>query len=296
MSSPSPGDPRAHADAHEAGYAFAHELALALAAGTVELPSFPDVALRVQDMLADDSVSTDLVVRVVGTEPLLATRVITIANSVAMNPGGSPVTDLRNAVARMGFDLLRAAAVSFAVTQLRRREEYRGIEEPLNQLWLESIALSATCSVVARHCGRVSPDKALFAGLVAGVGHIYLLARASHHPGLLADTATYQAIQQQWHAGVARSLLHSWHVAEETVEAVMNYERPELVPPVATALSDVLASSAFLNRYSDSPASMTSELPKLLPLARLGLTLSDCVQLMREGGDQLAQLRTAIGR
>jgi HD-like signal output (HDOD) protein len=290
------GDPRVRANADEAGFGFARELAEALAAGPVELPGFPEVALRVQEVLADDSVSTELVVRVVGAEPMLAARVVTIANSVAMNPGGSPVTELRTAVARMGFDLLRAAAVSFAVAQLRRREEYLGIVQPLNHLWLESISLSATCSVVARHCGRVSPDKALFAGLVAGVGRIYLLARASRHPGLLADTATYQAIQEHWHASVARSLLHSWHVAEETIDAVMNHGRPELEPPLATALSDVLASAAFLNRHSESPEAMTGQLPQARALARLGLKLGDCILLMQRGGDELTQLRTAIGR
>jgi HD-like signal output (HDOD) protein len=286
----------ADAKAHDAGFAFVCELAEALAAGPVELPSFPEVALRVQEVLADDSVSSDLVVRVVGAEPMLAARVVTIANSVAMNPGSSPVNDLRTAVARLGFDLLRTAAVSFAVAQLRRREDYRGIEEPLNQLWLESIALSATCAVVARHCRRISADKALFAGLVAGVGRIYLLARASRHPDVLADAAAYQAISEHWHLSIARSLLQSWHVAEETCDAVMNHGNPGLEPPAATALSDVLASAAFLNRLADSPGNLAEQVAEQKALARLGLKPVDCVLLMRKGSDELARLRTAIGR
>jgi HD-like signal output (HDOD) protein len=288
-------DPQRHARAQEAGHAFERELSCALAAGPVELPSFPDVALRVQEVLVDDAVSTDLVVRMVGAEPMLAARVITIANSAALNPGRSPVADLRTAVARVGFDLLRAAAVSFAVAQMRRRDEYREIAEPLNRLWLESIALSATSSVVARHCQRASPDRALFAGLVAGVGRIYLLARASRHPDLLADTVTYESIQAQWQAGVARSLLHSWHVVDETIEAVINHERPELEPPAATALSDVLTSAAYLNRHSELPEGLVTEVPPKA-LGRLGLKLSDCMLLVQKGGEELAGLRTAIGR
>ena len=57
---------------HGVGFEFASELAASLSAGPVELPSFPDVALRVQDLLADDSVSTEMVVRIVGAEPMLA--------------------------------------------------------------------------------------------------------------------------------------------------------------------------------------------------------------------------------
>jgi HD-like signal output (HDOD) protein len=284
------------ARAEQAGFALARELAEALAAGPVELPSFPEVALRVQEVLADDSVSTDLVVRIVGAEPMLAARVINIANSVAMNPGGSPVTDLRTAVARMGFDLLRAAAVSFAVAQLRRRAEFRGIEPQLNQLWLESVSMSAHCSVVARHCGRISADRALFCGLVANVGRIYLLARAGGHPGLLDDHAAWQALQEQWHASAARSLLASWHVNEETIEAIECHTHDDIVPPQATTLSDVLASAAFLVRYSDVPEAMLAEMPKVKALDRLGLKLGDCILLMQKAGDEVTALRAAIGR
>jgi HD-like signal output (HDOD) protein len=289
-------DPRVQARAQQAGFELARELADALATGPVELPSFPEVALRVQEALADDGVSTDLVVRIVGAEPMLAARVITIANSVAMNPGGSPVTDLRTAVARMGFDLLRAAAVSFAVAQLRRRVEYRGIEDRLNELWLESVSMSAHSAVVARHCGRTSADRALFCGLVANVGRIYLLARAHHHPGLLEDHAAWQAVQDQWHLSAARSLLTSWHVNDESIEAIENHLRNDIVPPQATALSDVLASAAFLVRHSEVPEDLATEMAKVGALARLGLKLGDCILLMQRGSDEVAALRTAIGR
>ena len=48
-----------------AAFAFVRELAASLSSGSIQLPSFPEVALRVQQVLADDSVSTEVVVRVV---------------------------------------------------------------------------------------------------------------------------------------------------------------------------------------------------------------------------------------
>ena len=71
------------------------QLATELSTGAIELPSFPDVALRVQKVLSNEKVSVDRIVRVIGAEPMIATRVLTMANSVAMNPQGKPVTDLR---------------------------------------------------------------------------------------------------------------------------------------------------------------------------------------------------------
>ncbi len=279
-----------------AGFEFVQELAAALSSGPVELPSFPDVALRVQDLLADDGVSTDMVVRIVGAEPMLAARVVSLANSAAMNPSSNPVNDLRTAVARLGFDSLRAAAVSFAVAQLRRRDEYRSIEPQLSQLWVESVCMAATACVVARRSRRMSPDTALFAGLVASVGRIYILTRAAAHPQLFADPAGYQAISNQWHAGVARSLLESWHVVDEVVEAVYTYETANQATRTGSMLPDVLALAALLNAHRDAPDLMAEALRNFRSLTRLGLSGADCAELLVESAVEMTSLRAALGR
>ncbi len=289
-------DAQARQRAEEAGFAFVRELSEAVSKGPVELPGFPEVALRLQELLADDSVNSDAVVRLVGAEPMLAARVVSIANSAALNPAGAQVADLRTAVARLGFDVLRAAAVSFAVAQVARRQEYKHVEHQLNLLWLDSVAMASTCSVIARYCGRVSTDKALFAGLVSGVGRIYILTRASRHPELLRDPGTYQVIQEQWHVSIARVLLESWHVAEEVVEAVQGWPRRNHEAKGVGTLADVLATAAFVNRHAPSPELIAVELGDARAVSRLGLGLSDCLFLLDKAGEEMGALRTALGR
>jgi HD-like signal output (HDOD) protein len=278
------------------GFEFVRELAAALSAGPIELPSFPDVALRVQDLLADDGVSTDSVVRIVGAEPMLAARVVSLANSVAMNPSSTPVTDLRTAVARLGFDSLRAAAVSFAIAQLARREEYRAIEPQLAKLWLDSVTMAASACVVARRSQRMSPDTALFAGLVAAVGRIYILTRAAAHPALFADAGAYQAIVSEWHAGVARALLESWNVADEVVDAVHTFETRNQETRPGSVLPDVLAVATLLNRHGDAPDLLVDATRHSRALTRLGLNAADCCELVGESAAEMASLRAALGR
>ena len=287
-------EPEAGADG--AGFAFVRELATALSTGPIELPSFPDVALRVQEVLADDEVSTEMVVRIVGAEPMLAARIVSLANSAAMNPSSTPVAELRTAVARLGFDSLRAAAVSFAMAQLRRRAEFANIEQQLTQLWLDSVTFASTACVVARRSGRMGPDTALFAGLVAGVGRIYILTRANSHPELFGDPGTYQSIVSGWHANVARALLESWHVAEEVIEAVQCYERRNEETRAGAPLPDVLASACYLNQYRDAPEMLTQTLPQAWALRRLGLNSQACIAVLGESAAELAALRAALGR
>jgi HD-like signal output (HDOD) protein len=279
-----------------AGSEFVRELIAALSAGPVELPGFPEVALRVQDLLADEGVSTDTVVRIVGAEAVLAARIVSLANSVAMNPSSTPVIDLRTAVARLGLDSLRAAAVSFAVAQLRRRDEYRDIEPQLAQLWLDSVAMASTACVIARRCRRMSPDTALFAGLIASVGRIYILTRAAAHPKLFVDAGSYQSIVRERHAGIARSLLTSWQVVDEVVDAVHTFETRDQETRPGSALPDVLVTAALLNSLKDSPELLVEKLREARAVTRLGLNAADCTLLLKESAAEMASLRTALGR
>ena len=92
-----------------------------LSSGKVELPGFPDIVVRVQHVLADENAGTSAWSRVIGAEPVLATQLLQIANSAALNLVGKTVTDLRTAVTRVGLNIVRTATVAFAVRQLRRR-------------------------------------------------------------------------------------------------------------------------------------------------------------------------------
>ncbi len=116
-------------------FAFVQQLAAELSKGKVELPSFPDIALRVRKVLSDENVTQDMVVRVVGSEPALAARLMQIGNSAALNFSGRPITELRTAISRMGFNMVRSAAIAFAMSQLKRQDSLKGLEKPLEDLW-----------------------------------------------------------------------------------------------------------------------------------------------------------------
>src|SRR5690606_41867758 len=67
--------------ANSSAFAFVAELAQEVSGGRVELPSFPDVAVRVRKVLADEDVSNEQIARVVSSDAGLAARVFALANS-----------------------------------------------------------------------------------------------------------------------------------------------------------------------------------------------------------------------
>lgn len=275
-------------------FTFVQALAAELSGGKVELPGFPHIVMRVQRVLSDEQADTARIIRVIGGEPVLATQLLRMANSAALNPGGVPVTDLRAAVTRVGIDTVRTATIAFAVRQLRDAPTLRGLEAQLGVLWRRCVQVASLSFVIARRLTAVVPDTALLAGLLQGVGRLYILTRASRHRTLFHDAAAYQAIERAWHRSIAAALLENWGIAEEIVTAVQESENYEHAGRGGPGLADVLLASTLLADIGD-PQALAECVTESKPLQRLGLDVSSCQKLLDESAQEIATLRDALG-
>jgi HD-like signal output (HDOD) protein len=276
-------------------FAFVQALASELSKGKVDLPSFPDIALRVRRALSDENVTQDNVVRVVGSEPALAARLMQIANSAALNFTGKPITELRTAIARMGFNMVRSAAIAFAMSQLKKVDSLKGLEKPLEELWRRSATVAAMSHAVARRFSKVNPDTALLAGLLHGIGQLYILTRSNQHPGLFANQAVYSTIVRDWHAAIAKALLENWDMTEEVVEAVSNYEDLERKHAGPVDLTDVLTVGNLLAAFKDHPDTIELNLHDVAACQRMKIDRASYEQLIDESEHEIDNLMQALG-
>ncbi len=175
--------------------------------GDIVFPTHTEIALRVQRTLDDPDCAIDALGKLIAAEPILAARVIGLANSVSYNPGGRAITELKSAISRLGFSALRALAASIVVRQMKdmsTNEEHRVLA---HRLWEHTANVAAIARVIARRVTRQNPDAAFFAGIVHEVGSFYLIARAGAFPGLLASDL------EPWHgdaeAQVGRAVMRA---------------------------------------------------------------------------------------
>jgi HD-like signal output (HDOD) protein len=276
-------------------FSFVKGLAAELSAGQVELPSVPDIVVSLQQALSDDNVTNDTIVRVIGSEPMLAGRLLTMANSVALNTSGRKIADLPTAVARVGFNIVRSAALSFAVEQLRKASEYRHLEKQLDLLWKDSVQIAALCHVIARRFSSLNGDTALLAGLMHNVGRIYILTRASKYPTLTADPLTFNSIVRDWHANVAKALLENWKVADEIVDAVAGYEDLDREARGPVTLTDVLSLAMLVERNRNGSEMNLPDDTLIKGLKRMQLQVRDCHTVLDESAEEIAALKSALG-
>lgn len=274
-------------------FAFITELAQEVSSGKVELPSFPDIAVRVRKVLADEQVSNDQIARVVGSDPGLAARVFTLANSAALSRGGRNVSDLKMAVNRIGHNNVRTAAVSFAIAQLRRAAELKHISKELEGLWQESTMVAALAYAVAARA-RVNADECMLAGLLHNVGKIYILARANRHASLFKDPPALAQVMRDWHANIGKAIVENWGFPEHISEAIGEHENIDRVvghPDVTDVLTVAVMMSTFFGHEADLELNMQG----VKAFWRLGLDNEKCVHVMRDCTEEINALRSALG-
>jgi len=279
---------------HEA-FAFVQDLAAEISRGKIELPGFPNIALRVRQVLADEEVSREKVVRVISSEPVLAAQLLRMAGSAAHNPSGRPVTELRTAITRVGLNVVRSATFAFALSQLRNAEALKGLERPLDEMWRRSAGVAAMSYVLARRHTRVNPDTALLAGLLHSIGRLYILTRAVRHRALFADQATYNEIVRDWSGQVAKAVLENWGLAQEIVTAVSEFQDFERQHQGPVDLVDVLTIGYLLAVYKEHPESIELNLQNVSACARLPLDSHGYLKLIEESESEIAELHRALG-
>jgi HD-like signal output (HDOD) protein len=213
-------------------------LAAEAASGELIFPTHTYAALRVRMTLDDPEVHIDTVAKVVQAEPLLAARVVAIANSVAFNRSGHALADVRSAVIRLGVNLVRALATAVIMRQLTDAPMAPQYQALAARLWDHTVHVAALAYVLARRVSHCNPDVAMFAGIVHEVGGFYMLSRAGEFPVFVNDE-----IDPAWNDGgetkVGSAVLKALSVPEEISAAVQGLWRGEFALP-ATTLTDTL--------------------------------------------------------
>lgn len=142
-------------------------------------------SLRIKEAIDDPDCGVNTASKIVMNEPLLAARVVAIANSVAYKRMGNDVTSVKSAITRLGFRTLRSIVTSLIVRQLAGTSKNPVIRAMVNKLWEHSAQVAALAQVIARRVTKLDPDTAMFAGIVHEMGGFYLLSRAEEFPCLL---------------------------------------------------------------------------------------------------------------
>jgi HD-like signal output (HDOD) protein len=268
---------------------------LADAAGNGELvfSTHAQVALQVRLALDDPEIHLAKAAKLVQAEPMLAAKVVGMANSVAYNRSGSAISDVRSAVMRLGLPLIRGLSTALIMRQFATAQSAQQASLAA-RLWEHSAHVAALCHVLARRVSRQNPEMAMFAGIVHEVGGFYLISRASDCPDLLDE-----GIEEAWRSGgearIGQAVLGGLLVPDEIAAAVRaQWAGSFTIPP--KNLADTLYLANCLTPIANPLQQPSAEMERSALLALSTQVMADrtLAQILEESGEELNALAASL--
>ena len=287
---------------HAAAYSFVERLAQDLQDAKFELPAFPEAVLRVQRALQSSETSAGDIVTILSSDPGLAARVLRIVNSAAFKPASGEITDLRNAVSRMGFNMVRTIAIEYAMRQMRRRESQSAVARTeIDAISRDSLRVASLCYVIAKHYTRVNADQALLTGLLHGLGRLYIVMRAEDMAEI--TTVDIREVAASWQATIGKAILESWGLPDPLQHAVEHQDDHDLSPidaaentgpgvaAGAVTLTNVLIAAKIL--AGEDGLGEIADVPALSWLNRM--KKEGAVAVLIDHDEEIQSLRASLG-
>lgn len=227
--------------------------------GEIAFPTSFDVLVRLRNTLADPSWTIDQLTKLIGAEPMIAARLVGLANSAAVRAGGSRIVDLKGAISLLGLNTVRTFVMAMALDQIRHARLMSAFNDVMQRLWKHSLRAASAAYVVSKQLAHVNPEEAMLAGLIHDIGAFYLLYRAAQYDDLRErpDSALHLVIR--WHEAIGYSMLVTFGLPEEIADAVREHDAPREIPTDIYALKDViyvaniLAGGVFEWQYGADP-------------------------------------------
>jgi len=199
------------------------EVTQAMDRDELELPSLPEVALRIRDEAENENVSAKSLSVVIGEDPGLAARIIRVANS-PMFRAARPIEDLNTALSRLGVEHAANLATGFAMQQMfQATSDF--VDRKLRAIWSDATEVAAISGVLAKSFTRLRADQATLAGLTHSIGVLPILAWAEENSGLLQDSLTLDKVIENIHGSLGTMILQRWGFPDEISLVPSHYNK-----------------------------------------------------------------------
>ncbi|MCL1067672.1 HDOD domain-containing protein [Shewanella olleyana] len=212
------------------------------------LPTLPEVAMRVQEVVAQPDSSLKQVGDIIGQDAAISARIIKVANS-ALYSRGNKAENISAAVNRIGLVQIKSIVTSVALEQLFISTNEM-VWEVMDEVWQTSIEVTASSGAMLAIYNKRNPSKKLdpetltLAGLVHNIGALPVLSEAETKPDAFTSIDQLRGLVRKMQGPIGRAILKTWDFAPEVMEVVERWADLHYMPETVTYL-DFIRSAAY---------------------------------------------------
>jgi len=188
----------------------------------VDLPSMPEVALKINMAIQDETLDIQKIADIIQIDPMIAARAVQVANS-AMYAGSQPVQTIKRAVQRIGLRAMRAIVMSVTIRNLYHAHSPL-IKKRMKTYYHHSIRVGVLSRAIAKKVKGFDPEQAFLAGLIHDIGIVPVLIRADNHNDIKDNAGLLESLIIDLKISVGTTLLKQWQFEDELITVVEDAE------------------------------------------------------------------------
>lgn len=269
---------------------------------SLHLPPIPQILLKFLRLADDDSTSISDLAEVVGQDPALSARLLTVANSPAVWRGVE-AKSLTQCLVNLGTRLSRTLAACLVVQNFFSPTIGKCLYD-FTGFWKHSLLLAEMSRAIAVEINCLDTDEAYLAGLLHDVGQLLLLSGVEKMYGpllaLSGDESDLRDMERENldtdHAVIGAWLVDQWRLSSFMADAILFHHKPADEIVAADSLSQIVWSAHVLCGCQEPVESLDSTLMGELDIVNsiLGVETPGLFALRDQCAGRVAQIVDAL--
>ncbi len=256
-----------------------------LDSGKLLLPTLPEVALKVREVVQDPDATAAQLADIIVTDAALSARLLKVANS-ALYRGRVPVESVQTAVSRLGLQMVRNLVTSLVMEQMFKPTS-RTLEKRMRKLWEHSTEVAAISQVIASKQPHIKTDEAMLAGLIHNIGVLPILMRAETVPGLIEDDVRLDQLVENLYPRIGAAILKNWQFPQNLITVAAEHTNLNRNSgPDGPDLCDVVQVANLQSYFGTEKALDPQTRHKVLAFEKLGIDTGISVVELDENSDE----------
>ncbi|MBC7961377.1 MAG: HDOD domain-containing protein [Steroidobacteraceae bacterium] len=267
------------------------------------LPSMPQVLLRFLRLSFDENTSMAELATLVGQDPALSARILTVANSPALCRGAK-TGNLLQCLVNLGIRLARTLAACLVVQKaFSAAEDSHNYD--LTGFWGHSLRVAEVARAISNEVGYHDPEEVYLSGLLHDIGQLLLLGSVgeSYVPMLVLcrDEYDLRDVEKQRlgtdHAAVGAWLVDQWKLSSFMSDSILFHHAPAEEIVAADALSRIVwAAHVICYRHRQPDPDLDERLPDLAAVSLMtGIDLSRISAIYTHCSERVVSVAAALG-
>ena len=258
------------------------------------LPAMPQILIKLIEHLQADDLGMQELASLVATDPGMAAKLLTVANSSAYHHSGRSI-GLEQSLVALGTDMIKMLVIGESVFQTFNNFPHSGSTD-LRSFWKQSLSAAVIARDLAKRMDYAQVEEAYLAGLLHNVGRLALLATAPQEYAFnftARDDEALCAVEQRTlqitHSEAGAWLIERWNLDSFLADSVLYHHELSSRLEASHPLIRIVRMAHLLSTHALDDEAVT----EAMALCGLDAEALDAVMAAAEG--QVARSAAALG-